>query len=123
MRRTASSWSTVTRNTRWTGTVLADFKALGKPLIAGRIGNLGLGVVSIASTPSRRGSHYLHHRAREMDEINALPEAARLPAFLKKTERALQLSGEIRRKLAVEMPPSRHFKTWLEVFPEVAKRL
>jgi hypothetical protein len=58
-----------------------------------------------------------------MEAINALAEAERLPAFLKKTERALQLSGDIRRRLGIDMPPSQHFKTWLEVFPEVAKRL
>jgi hypothetical protein len=67
--------------------------------------------------------HFLHHRVREMEEINALPQSERLPAFLKKAGRALTLSGEIRRKLGVEMPPNQHFRTWLEVFPEVAKRL
>jgi hypothetical protein len=175
--------------------VLVDFRALGKPLIACRIGNMGLGVVSlgidafetgiaslsffsektlledrpvgytmqikyyvpelltnlqletatdilasgqyaslICSCPYCGGrtddslrrvhkDHFLYHRVREMKEINVLPAAERLPAFLKKTERALQLSGEIRRKLGIDMPPSQHFKTWLEVFPAVAKRL
>jgi serine/threonine-protein kinase len=175
--------------------VLMDFKALGKPLIAGRVGNMGLGVVSlgidafetgiaslsffsektlledrptgytmqvryyvpdlfanlqletvidifrsgqykslVCSCPYCGGrtdnslgkvakEHFLYHRLREMEAINALAEAERLPAFLKKTERALQLSGDIRRRLGIDMPPSQHFKTWLEVFPEVAKRL
>jgi serine/threonine protein kinase len=175
--------------------VLVDFKTLGRPLIAGRVGNLGLGVVSLGIDAFETGiaslsffseqtlledrprgytmqtkyyvpelltnlqietatdilgsgryrelichcphcggrtddslrkaakEHFLYHRVREMEEINALPDGHRLPAFLKKTERALQLSGQIRRTLGVEMPPSQHFKTWLEVFPEVAKRL
>ncbi|MGH9364869.1 MAG: serine/threonine protein kinase [Thermoanaerobaculia bacterium] len=176
--------------------VLVDFKALGKPLIAGRIGNMGLGVVSLGIDAFETGiaslsffseqalleerprgytmqiryyvpelltslqieavtdilaagpykglicgcpycggrsddaslrriakEHFLYHRVREMAEINALREGDRLPAFLKKTERALALSGEIRRKMGIEMPPSQHFKTWLEVFPEVAKRI
>jgi eukaryotic-like serine/threonine-protein kinase len=175
--------------------VLADFKALGKPLIAGRVGNMGLGVVSLGIDAFETGiaslsffseqtlledrprgytmqikyyvpdllmnlqletatdilgsaqykslvcqcpycggraddslgkvakDHFLYHRMREMEQINALAEADRLPAFLKRAERALQLSGEIRRKLGLELPTSQHFKTWLEVFPEVAKRL
>ena len=175
--------------------VLVDFKALGKPLIACRVGNMGLGVVSLGIDAFETGiaslsffsektlledrpvgytmqikyyvpelltnlqmetatdilasgqyaslicrcpccgsrtddslrrvhkDHFLYHRVREMKEINALPAAERLPAFLKKTERALQLSGEIRRKMGIDMPPSQHFKTWLEVFPAVAKRL
>ncbi len=174
--------------------VLLDFKALGKPLIACRVGNMGLGVVSLgidafetgiaslsffsektlledrpvgytmqtryyvpdllmnlqmetASDILRSGQyaslvcgcpycggrtddslrkvhkeHFLYHRVREMESINALAEAERLPAFLQKTERALQLSGEIRRKLGLDMPPNQHFKTWLEIFPAVAKR-
>ncbi len=175
--------------------MLQDFKTLGKPLVACRIGNMGLGVVSLGIDAFETGiaslsffsektlledrpvgytmkvkyyvpqlltnlqmetvmdilrsrqygalvcncpycggrtddslrkvakEHFLYHRTQEMEGINALPEADRLPAFLKKTEQALQLSGEIRRNLGIEMPPSQHFKTWLEVFPAVAKRL
>jgi hypothetical protein len=57
-----------------------------------------------------------------MEAVNRLGEDERLDAFLKKTDRAHRLAGEIRRKLGVAIP-SQHFKTWLEVFPEVAKRL
>ena len=175
--------------------MLLDFKKLGKPLIAGRVGNMGLGVVSLGIDAFETGiaslsffsekalledrpvgytmqtkyympelltnvqmetvtdilasdhyrslvckcpycggraddtlrrvakEHFLYHRVLEMEAINALAEEERLPAFLEKAERALQLSGEIRRKLGIEMPPSQHFKTWLEVFPAVAKRV
>lgn len=173
---------------------LVDFKALGRPLIACRVGNLGLGIVSlgidafeagiaslsffsektlledrplgytmrvkyyipellanlqveaaidilssgqynslICSCPYCAGrtddalrrvakDHFLYQRMEEMEALNTMAEEQRLPAFLEKTQRALQLTGEIRRKLGVEIP-WQHFKTWLEVFPEVAKRL
>ncbi len=175
--------------------MLVDFKALGKPLVACRVGNLGLGVVSlgidgfttgiaslsffsektlledrpkgytmkhkyyvpallsnvqveaaidvlesrqynglVCRCPYCRGladgttlrkaakPHFLYHRVREMEEINAMDVGERLEAFLERTERALRLTGEIRRKLGVAIP-NQHFKTWLKVFPEVAKRL
>lgn len=175
--------------------MLVDFKTLGKPLIACRVGNLGLGVISlgidafttgIASlsffsektlledrptgytmqlkyyVPSllsnvqigaaidllgsgqynelvcrcpycggrideatlRKAAklHFLYQRVQEMEAINSLNESARLSDFIKKTEQALKLTTEIRRKLGVQIP-NQHFKTWLEVFPEVAKRL
>jgi len=175
--------------------MLVDFKALGKPLVACRVGNLGLGVVSLGIDAFETGiaslsffseqtlledrprgytmqvkyyvpellanlqlemaldilgsgqydglicrcpycgggktddslrrvakEHFLWHRVREMEAINRLGEGERLDAFLKKTDRAHRLAGEIRRKLGVAVP-SQHFKTWLEVFPEVAKRL
>ncbi|MDP2604351.1 MAG: hypothetical protein Q8S00_17465 [Deltaproteobacteria bacterium] len=66
--------------------------------------------------------HFLYQRSQDMKSINGVTEGKRLPAFLERTERALQLSSEIRRKLGVEIP-NQHFKTWLEVFPEVAKRI
>jgi hypothetical protein len=66
--------------------------------------------------------HFLYRRVQEMEAINAMDAGARLGDFLKKTERALKLTTEIRRKLGVQIP-NQHFKTWLEVFPEVAKRL
>lgn len=175
--------------------MLVDFKALGKPLIACRVGNLGLGAVSlgidafttgiaslsffsektlledrptgytmqlkyyvpalltnvqigaaidvlgsgqynglVCGCPYCGGSaddatlrkaakpHFLYQRVQEMEALNALDAGARLGDFLKKTERALKLTTEIRRKLGVQIP-NQHFKTWLEVFPEVAKRL
>ncbi|MGQ0723218.1 MAG: serine/threonine protein kinase [Candidatus Eiseniibacteriota bacterium] len=175
--------------------MLVDFKALGKPLVACRVGNLGLGVVSLGIDAFETGiaslsffseqtlledrprgytmqvkyyvpdllanlqlemvldvlgsgqyddlicrcpycgggrtddslrrvakEHFLWHRMREMEAINRLGEGERLDAFLKRTDRAHKLAGEIRRKLGVAIP-SQHFKTWLEVFPEVAKRL
>jgi len=174
--------------------MLVDFKALGKPLIACRVGNLGLGVVSLGIDAFTTGiaslsffsektlledrprgytmrqkyylpsllsnvqveaaidilgsgeynslicrcpfcnartdesltkvakPHFLHHRVREMEAINAMDEGERLDAFLKKTKRALKLTGEIRRKLGVAIP-NQHFQVWLEVFREVAKRL
>lgn len=175
--------------------MLVDFKALGKVLIACRVGNLGLGVVSLGVDAFTTGiaslsyfsektlledrptgytmqlkyyipallsnvqveaaidvlgsgqfndlvcrcpycggrmdeatlrkvakPHFLYHRVREMEAINAMDEEARLDDFLKKTERALRLTSEVRRKLGVAIP-NQHFKMWLEVFPEVAKRL
>ena len=175
--------------------MLLDFKALGKPLVACRVSNLGLGVVSLGidafttgiaslgdfsektlleyrprgytmplkyylpallsnvqigaaidvldsdqynrlvchcpycggradEATLRRAAkpHFLYHRLQEMDVINAMDEGARLGDFLKKTERALKLTNEIRRRLGVAIP-NQHFRTWLEVFPEVAKRL
>ena len=175
--------------------MLVDFRALGRPLIACRVGNLGLGVVSlgidafttgIASlsffsektlledrptgytmqlkyylpellsnvqigaaidvlssgqyarlvcgcpycggrvdevTLSRAAKpHFLYRRVQEMEAINATNDGARLGDFLDKTEQALKLTTEIRHKLGVAIP-NQHFKTWLEVFPEVAKRL
>jgi serine/threonine-protein kinase len=175
--------------------MLLDFKALGKPLIACRVGSLGLGLVSLGIDAFTTGiaslsffsektlledrpmgytmrtkyyvpallsnvqvgaamdilgsvqyknlvclcpycggradeatlrkaakPHFLHHRVREMDAINNTAADARLGAFLEKTERALALTSEIRRKLGVEIR-NQHFRTWLEVFPEVAKRL
>ena len=174
--------------------MLVDFKALGKPLIACRVGNLGLGILSLgidafeagiaslsffsektllADRPSgytmqikyyipellanlqveaaidilsstqykslicdcpycagrtdeslRRVAkeHFLYRRSQDLKSINAVAEGKRLLAFLERTERALQLSSDIRRKLGVEIP-NQHFKTWLEVFPEVAKRV
>lgn len=175
--------------------MLVDFKALGKPVIACRVGNLGLGVVSLGIDAFTTGiaslsffsektlledrptgytmrlkyylpallsnvqigaaidvlgsvqynelvcrcpycggradeatlrkaakPHFLYHRVQEMDSINDLDEGARLGDFLKRTERALKLTTEIRRTLGVAIP-NQHFKTWLEVFPEVAKRL
>lgn len=173
---------------------LMDFKALGKPLIACRVGNLGIGLVSLgidafetgiaslsffsektlledrpvnytmqvkyyvpallmnlqieAATdilkseqysalacqcPYCRGQndetlrrnakeHFLYQRFQEMNTINDLSEEKRLQAFLERASNALRLSGEIRRKLGINIP-TQHFKTWLEVFPEVAKRL
>ena len=174
--------------------VLVDFKTLGAPLIACRVGNLGLGLISlgidafttgiaslsffsekklledrprgytmqqkyyvpslltsvqteaaidvlksgryndlICRCPYCNGStdenlrkvtkpHFLYHRIREMEALNALKEDERIDAFLKKTENALKLTSDIRRQLGVAIP-NQHFKTWLEVFPEVAKRL
>ena len=175
--------------------MLLDFKTLGKSLIACRVGNLGLGIVSlgidafttgIASLSffsektlledrptgytmqlkyympvllsnvqvevaidvldsqeynrlvcrcpycgGRSGAatlrqvakpHFLYHRIREMEAINALDESDRIDDFLEKTERALVLTGEIRRKVGVVIP-NQHFKMWLEIFPKVAKRL
>lgn len=175
--------------------VLVDFKALGKPLIACRVGNLGLGIVSLGIDAFTTGiaslsffsektlledrptgytmqlkyyvpallsnvqigaaidvlgarqynglvcrcpycggradeatlrkaakPHFLYQRVREMEAINALDEGERLSDFLEKTEGALKLTGEIRRKLGVVIP-NQHFKTWLKVFPEVTKRL
>jgi hypothetical protein len=174
--------------------MLADFKTLGKPMVACRVGNLGLGIVSLGidafetgiaslsffsestlledrpinyamrikyympellanlqlepaldiltsgqhnsmicrcpfcggrtDDSLRRGSkeHFLWHRMREMEAINRLKSSERLNVFLKKTEQALKLAVDIRRKLGVAIP-SNHFKTWLEVFPEVARRM
>ena len=175
--------------------MLVDFRVLGKPLIACRVGNLGLGVVSLGidafttgiaslssfsektlledrptgyamkrkyylpallsnvqigaavdvlgsgqynefvcscpycggradEAPLRKVAkpHFLYHRVQEMEAINAMDEGARLGDFLTKTERALKLTNEIRHKLGVAIP-NRHFRTWLKVFPEVAKRL
>jgi len=175
--------------------MLVDFKALAKPLVACRVGNLGLGLVSLGIDAFTTGiaslsffsektlledrptgytmrpkyylpallsnvqigaaidvlssgqyngfvcrcpycggrtneatlrkaakPHFLYHRVQEMEAINALDEGARLGDFLRKTERALKLTNEIRRKLGVQIP-NQHFKTWLEVFPEVSKRL
>ena len=70
----------------------------------------------------RTKPHFLYHRMREMEAINALKEDELLDAFLEKTERALKLTSDIRRQLGVAIP-NQHFKTWLQVFPEVAKRL
>ena len=71
----------------------------------------------------RAKEHFLYHRDREVDHLNGLAESDRLPAFLKKAERAFKLTGEIRSKLGVKMPTAQHFKTWQEVFPEAAKRV
>ena len=174
--------------------MLLDFKTLGKPLIACRVGNLGLGIVSLGIDAFTTGiaslsffsektlledrptgytmqlkyyvpallsnvhieaaidvldlqeynrlvcrcpycdgrkdtatlrqaakPHFLYHRVQEMEAINALDEGDRIGDFLRKTERALKLTGEIHRKGI--LIPNQHFKTWLEVFPEVAKRL
>lgn len=173
---------------------LMDFKALGRSLIACRVGNLGLGIVSLGVDAFEAGvaslsffsektlledrpsgytmqvkyyipallanlqvqaaidilssgqydslicrcpycggrtdealrrvykEHFLYQRTQEMKALNTIVEEQRLPAFLEKTERALRLTSEIRRKLGVEIP-GQHFRTWLEVFPEIAKRL
>ena len=175
--------------------MLMDFKSLGKPLVACRVGNLGLGLASlgidafttgiaslsffsektlledrpagytmqpkyylpallsnvqigaaidvldsgrynglVCNCPSCGGRvddgtlrkaakpHFLYHRIKEMESINALDEDARLDVFLKKAEEALNLTNDIRRRLTVQIP-NQHFKTWLEVFPKVAKQL
>jgi serine/threonine-protein kinase len=174
--------------------MLADFKTLGKPLIASRVGNLGLGIVSMGIDAFETGiaslsffsekalledrpsgytmrvkyyipalltslqleaamdifrsgkynhlicqcpycggrtddslsktakEHFLFHRTQEMAEINAMNKNKRMAAFLEKTESALELGKEIRRKVGVRIA-TQHFKTWLEVFPEVAKRI
>jgi len=47
--------------------------------------------------------HFLHRRAREIDELNELAEAERLGAFLKKAERAYRLTVEVG-KLGVGAP-------------------
>ena len=175
--------------------MLVDFRSLGKPLIACRVGNLGLGLVSLGIDAFTTGiaslsffsektlledrpanytmlpkyympallsnvqlgaaldilgsgrydamvcacpycnnradelalrraakPHFLYHRMQEMSTINATSEDARLDAFLARTEHALKLSTEIRRVVGVQIP-YQHFRTWLDVFPEVAKLL
>lgn len=173
--------------------MLLDFKELGRPVIAGRIGNLGLGALALgidafetgiasltffteedmlrdrptgytmqtryylgdllacpqveaaidilgasafralacpcrycqgrrdASIGKTAKEHFLVRRAEEIAEINALPQAQRMPWFLRRTENARKLTSEVERKAGVRLP-SQHFRTWLEVLPEVAKR-
>ena len=74
-----------------------------------------------ASIGKTAKEHFLIARSGELTDLNASPESARMADFLKKTERALRLTVEVRKKLAISTP-TQHFKTWLEVFPEVAKR-
>lgn len=175
--------------------MLLDFKELGRPVIAGRIGSLGLGVVALGvdafevgiasltfftekdlledrpvgyamktryympqlltslqietatdilaapayrrlacgcpfcggrsdgSLAQRAKEHFLYHRSRELDAVNALPEADRMASFLQAAESAHRTMGDIRRRLGIQVPPFQHLKVWLEVFPEVAKRV
>ena len=175
--------------------MLLDFKELDRPVVAGRVGNMGLGVLALgvdafeagvasltffteqdlledrpagytmqtryympdllasvqletatdilaapefkrlackcphcqgqtgSAIGKRAKEHFLHLRAKEIEALNSCPESERLSVFLKRAERAYRLAAEIRTKLAIKTPPTQHFKTWLEVFPEVAKRL
>lgn len=175
--------------------ILLDFKQLGRPVVASRIGNLGLGVVALGidafevgiaslgafsekdlledrpvgynmqkryyvpqlmtslgldlavqilgssafaklacpcpfclgrrddSLGASAKEHFLFQRAAEMKALNSLPESDRLDWFLKRAGGALRLMRDISKGLGVKMPPHQHLQTWLEVFPEVAKRL